>query len=387
MDALALIAAAFAAFALTAYLLTVLNAAWRLRAPRQTAPPALEDGPPVTIIRPVCGLDAFEEATLRSTFQLGYRNFEILFCCANRGDPVVPLVQRLIAEHPHIAAQLLFGDARISLNPKLNNTVKGWQAAAHEWIVMADSNVDMPPDFLQRLLATWRHDDTGLVSSPPIGSRAKSVWAELECAFLNAYQARWQYAADSAGMGFAQGKVMLWRRSDLESAGGIQALGAEVAEDAAATKVVRGLGKRVRLVDGAFPQPLGPRTALQVWNRQVRWARLRRCTFPRYFAMEPLSGLLAPLLAGTFAVEAWEVDGSRVAAGAMVAGWLAAEAWLNAAVGWPLSWRSPFLWLLRELALPAIWLQAWFSSSSSWRGSDMSLERGDVGLGTAGGRP
>jgi ceramide glucosyltransferase len=143
----------------------------------------------------------------------------------------------------------------------------------------------------------------------------------------------------------------------------------------------------VRLVDGAFPQPLGPRTALQVWNRQVRWARLRRCAFPRYFALEPLSGLLVPLLAGTFAMEAWDVDGRRVAAGAMVASWLAAEAWLNAMVGWSLSWRSPFLWLLRELALPAIWLQAWFSSNLSWRGSDMSLDRGDVGLGTAGGRP
>jgi ceramide glucosyltransferase len=386
MDALALLAAAFAVFALAAHLLTVLNAAWRLRAPERAPQPALErDG--VTIIRPVCGLDAFEEETLRSTFALSYRNYEILFCCASRGDPVVPLVQRLMREHPHVAARLLFGEARISLNPKLNNIVKGWQAAAHEWIVMADSNVDMPPDFLERLIATWRGDDTGLVSSPPIGSRAESVWAELECAFLNAYQARWQYAADSAGMGFAQGKVMLWRRSDLESAGGIEALGAEIAEDAAATKVVRGLGKRVRLVDGAFPQPLGPRSALQVWNRQVRWARLRRCTFPRYFALEPLSGLLAPLLAGTFAMEAWDVDGRRVAAGAMVAGWLAAEAWLNVAVGWRLSWRSPLLWLLRELALPAVWLQAWFGSNLSWRGSDVSLGSGDVGLGAAGGRP
>ena len=90
---------------------------------------------------------------------------------------------------------------------------------------------------------------------------------------------------------------MLWRRSDLEAAGGIWALASEAAEDAAATKIVRGLGLQVRLADGAFPQPLGPRTAAQVWARQVRWARLRRSTFPGFFALEIASGLAAPLLA------------------------------------------------------------------------------------------
>ena len=301
----------------------------------------------MSIIRPVCGRDPHEEATLRSTFALDYRHYEILFCCANRGDCVVPLVEKLIAQHAHVPARLLIGDERISQNPKLNNVVKGWRAAAHGWIVIADSNVLMPPDFMQRLLASWR-DDTGLVSAPPIGCRPQTVWAELECAFLNAYQARWQYAADTAGLGFAQGKVMLWRRSDLEWAGGIHALASELAEDAAATKVVRGLGLRVRLADGAFHQPLGPRTAPQVWNRQLRWARLRRATFPGCFALEPLSGIAAPLLVAVGAAQALDWDAGAVA-GSIVAGWLSAEACLTAAVGWHFSWRSPLLWVLREL--------------------------------------
>lgn len=386
MEELVVLAAAFAAFALAAHVVTVLNAAWRLRVPRRTPPPPLGHARGVTIIRPVCGLDHFEEETLRSTFGLGYPNVELLFCCASRADPVVPLVERLIAEHAHVSARLLIGDDPISPNPKLNNMVKGWRAAAHDWIVMADSNVLMPPDFVERLFAAWSMD-TGLVSAPPIGCRPGTVWAELECAFLNAYQARWQYAGDSLGLGFAQGKVMFWRRRDLVRAGGIKALAAELAEDAAATRVVRGeLKARVRLADGAFPQPLGPRTARQVWNRQVRWARLRRSTFPGYFALEPLSGLLVPLLSGAFAAEAHEWDGKSVA-GTMAAIWLASEAWLTAAAGWHLSWRSPLLWVLRELALPAVWLQGCFGSNLSWRGSDVSLEGGDVGLGAAGGRP
>ena len=78
---------------------------------------------------------------------------------------------------------------------------------------------------------------------------------------------------------------MLWRREVLEQAGGIEALALDLAEDAAATKVVDAQGLRVRLVDAPFGQPLGHRRAADVWNRQVRWARLRRASFPAcYFS-------------------------------------------------------------------------------------------------------
>jgi ceramide glucosyltransferase len=136
----------------------------------------------------------------------------------------VPVVNRLIAAHPDVRARLIIGKDRISPNPKLNNIVKGWRAAAHDWIVIADSNVLMPRDYIQRLSATWQ-PDTGLVCSPPVGCLPDGVFAELECAFLNTYQARWQCVADSAGYGFAQGKSMLWRRDLLERAGGIRAFG------------------------------------------------------------------------------------------------------------------------------------------------------------------
>lgn len=375
MDAIAHLAGAFALVALLVHAATTVSAAWRCRVPRARFP-AFAHGPAVTIIRPVCGIDHHDELTLRSTFELEYPDYEVLFCCASGDDPVVQLVRRLMAEYPSVRARLLIGDDRVSQNPKLNNLLKGWRVAAHSWIVLADSNVAMPPDYVQRLLATWR-SDTGLVSAPPIGWQPEGVWAELECAYLNTYQARWQYAADSLGMGFAQGKSMLWRRSDLEAAGGIDALASEPAEDAAATKIVRDAGLRVRLADGAFPQPLGPRTAGQVWARQVRWARLRRSTFPGFFALEIFSGLAVPLLGVVFT--AWSLDADVLAvAGAYVAVWLAAEAWLAAAVGWHLSWRSPLVALLREALLPALWVQAWLGNALTWRGNEMTVARDEA---------
>lgn len=374
MDALALsaAAAAFATGALAIHLLTTLSALRRCRVPRRRHP-AFDHGPSVTVIRPVCGLDACEEMALRSTFALDYRHLEILFCCASREDPAVPFLQHLIAQHSKVNARLLIGEHRLSDNPKLNNIVKGWRAASHGWIVLVDSNVLMPGDFVQRLLATWQ-DDTGLVCAPPIGSRPQSVWAELECAFLNTYQARWQYMADTVGLGFAQGKNLFWRRRDLDAAGGPAALACEPAEDAAATKVVRGLGLRVRLVDGSFAQPLGQRAFRDVWARQVRWARLRRATFPLLFALEIFSGLAMPLAAIAFASTMLDFDAVLFGASYVLI-WFGAEAALAAGVGWHLTWATALMAVVREVLMPMLWVQAWLGTSFSWQGHEMSAER------------
>jgi ceramide glucosyltransferase len=202
--------------------------------------------------------------------------------------------------------------------------------------------------------------------------RARNIWAEVECAFLNTYQVRWQCFADSIGMGFAQGKTMLFRRALLERAGGIRALALEVAEDAAATKLVRKNNLRARVVDRPFPQPLGHRTAAEVWRRQLRWARLRRDTFRFYFVPEIAAGGIPPLAAGAIVVAStdWPLAGALIAFGAI---WYGAEAALAYAAGWHLSWRSPFLWFLRDLLLPILWSASWLGNDFVWRGHAMRV--------------
>jgi ceramide glucosyltransferase len=340
--------------------------------------PARPEAAGVTVIRPVCGIDNHAEETLRSTFELDYPRYEIIFCVAQSKDPAVGLLQALIAAHPHVTATLLTGDDPVSDNPKLNNVVKGWRHAAYDWVVIADSNVLMPRDYIQRLQASFT-PGTGLVCSPPVGCSPEGLWAELECSFLNSYQARWQYVADSLGIGFAQGKTMLWRREILEAGGGIRALGAELAEDAAATKLVRGLGLRVRLVDAPFGQPLGARTAAEIWRRQLRWARLRRATFKAFFIPEILVGGIGPLIAA--AVLAAAAGVSVVGVVLMLAtAWYGAELLLARAAGWHLSLRAPLVFVLRDLLLPALWVHAWTGSSFVWRGTPMHL----AGSGTPG---
>jgi ceramide glucosyltransferase len=363
------LALTFCATLLFVHIITVIIAAARCR-PHAAAEPAAYAAA-VTLIRPVCGVDNYCAETLRSSFALAYARYDILFCVASAKDPVVPLVERLIAEHSGVPARLLVGDERISQNPKLNNLCKGWEAATGEWVIIADSNVLMPSEYIQRLLGAWQ-PNTGLVCSPPIGCLPSGFWAELECAFLNTYQTRWQYFSDSMGSGFAQGKTMLWRREDLNRAGGLRALAQELAEDAASTKVVRDAGKRVRLVDCPFGQPLGQRSIGDVWKRQLRWARLRRDSFKACYAPEVLSsGLLAVLLAGAAA----DIANISPLGGAAMAGavWYGGEAALAYAARWPLTMLSPLAWIARDVLLIPLWIAGWFGNDIVWRGNQMDL--------------
>jgi len=345
-----------------AHLISCAAVVWRFLRAKRIRPPA--PMPALTVLRPVCGIDPGLEETLASSYRAHDVTYEVLFCVANADDPSIPLIRRLIAAHPETPARLLIGDERVSSNPKLNNLVKGWNAARHDWIAMIDSNVLLPRDYVQELFSAWQ-EDTGLVTSPPEGIRPKGLWAKLECALLNGYQARWQLAGDQLCNGFAQGKVLFWRRDILDDAGGPAALGRELAEDVAATKIVRRGGLRVRLITSPFPQPIYHRTFREVWLRHVRWARVRRAGFPSLFALEVLTGSLVPVLATVSLVALHHVP--VLAIPAMVALWYGLEWVVAASAGWSASAKEVPVWILRDASIPVIWLAAFASRGFVWR--------------------
>lgn len=339
---------------------------------RKDTASAITGTPGISVLRPVCGLENNLEETLRSTFLTTYTGkVELLFCCDRADDPVVPLVKRLIAEYPQINARLLIGVDKVSGNPKLNNLVKGWAASQYDYILMADSNVLLPADYLERLVARWTKD-TGLVTSPPAGIRADNLWGVLETAFLNTYQGRFQLASDAVGNGFAQGKMLFWRRDICEAGGGLAALGRDMAEDVASTKLVRSRGLKVRLLGDLLPQPVGSRNLPEVWKRQVRWAKVRRMGFAGLYAAEILSGIFAPLLAAIILASVGAVGWLTVPA--LVITWFVAEWAFARLAGWPATFTDVLMWFLRDMMIPVIWTQGWIGKGFEWRGNAMSAQ-------------
>lgn len=379
-----MIAAALITFALFALAVQMVSAGLFLIRLRRSGKPsgALIGQPRVTLLRPVCGLDPQDEATLGSSFGLDYPDYEIIFCAPSDSDASLPLLRRLIAEHPGQRAQILTGETAISGNPKLNNLYKGWRAASSDWVCMTDSNLLLPKDYLAQIVGSWSHD-TGLVSAPPVGIAPQGLAGSLECAFLNGNQARLQYASASLGHAFAQGKTLFWNRALLHRAGGLAALGQYLAEDVNATKLVRGMGLGVALAPLPFAQPIGRRSFGAVWSRQLRWSRVRRDGFPLLFAAEIANGPFLPLVALVAAGAGW---GGLCG---FVALWYGSEIILMRRAGWPCGLRDIAALPLRDLLLPAIWCATFLRRGIEWRGTAMDRPQtgpqgGDPQLG---GRP
>ena len=352
---------AIVALAMTvAHLMSILLVARRRR--RMTG--AVDRTVFVTLLRPVCGLDRFDETTLETSFRLNWPRYEVIFCAGRADDPAIPLVRALIARNPGIPARLLIGEDRVSGNPKLNNLVKGWRAAAGDRVVMADANLLLPPDSIDRLMAV-DGANVGLVTSPPIGIRAAGIWGELEAAFLNGNQARLQLLADELGLGFAQGKTLMWAPAFLDAHGGLRALGRNLAEDVAATKLVRNAGRHVRLTHLPFAQPIGRRDLRAVWGRQLRWSKVRRDGFAILFMAEPLNGALFPVMAGTLAIGPW--------GGAVVATlFYGSEVIFCRVMGWPVRPLSLLAMVLRDVMIPVLWLATFRGRGIVWRGTAMA---------------
>jgi ceramide glucosyltransferase len=331
----------------------------RLRPRRMAASEARS----ITLLRPVCGVEPFDRETLGSSFTLDYPAFDIIFCVADSADPAVALVAELIAEHPQMRARLLVGDEALTTNPKVNNLSKGWEAAKGELVVMADSNLLLPRDYLWQLVDAMV-PGVGTVSSPPFAVRPVGIWGGLECAFLNGNQIRLQLAADALGFGFAHGKTMMWERAFLNRHGGLRALGDRLAEDVAATRLVRRNGLRVAMPLTPFAQPVGRRSLGQVWQRQLRWSKVRREGFPAVFLLEPLNGALFPVLAAGFAF-------GPFAAAVLVTIWYGAEIALARMEGWPSRGINFLLLPVRDLMVPVIWLATLRNTRFEWRGNAM----------------
>ena len=325
--------------------------------------------PRVSLLRPVCGRDAFDDETLRSSFLQAYPDYEIIFCAPNETDPSVSVIRNLIASYPKVPARLLFGQVSLTGNPKLNNLWKGWHAATADWVCMTDSNLLLTPNYLRTVVGSWG-PGTGLVSSPPVGDRPEGLAGSLECAFLNSNQARLQFASDSLGHGFAQGKTLFWNRAMLNKAGGIAVLGRYLAEDVNATKLVRAMGLRVSLTPLPFSQPIGRRSYQQVWDRQLRWSRVRRDGFPLVFGTEFANGSVVALASLIAACQCLGL--STTISLPYLTVWYAAEVFLIRRAGWPRAWRDIVALPLRDALFPVLWCATFLRRGIEWRGTAMS---------------
>jgi ceramide glucosyltransferase len=333
----------------------------------------LDHTPPLTIYKPLKGLDEGLDENLRSFFQLDYPTYQLVFCVAESDDPAIAVVQKILLDYPGHDAQLLVGCPAFGLNPKVESLAAIDRLRKHDLILISDSNVRVRPEYLRETAGYLADPSVGLVSNLFAGEGEESFAAALENLELNGFIAGGVAWASVLGLTCVVGKSMMMPVKVLEAIGGFASVRNLLAEDQAIGLKVRKAGYSVRLshhVVGNVNQQRGLRWFL---NRHSRWFKIRRRLAMPPFLLEPFANLGALGLVWALS------DDSGIAWGGLL-GLVGLGAARDAVQTRMLrgTWPAPRHLLLspmKDLFLLPIWLDAVVSRRVMWRGHRLYIGR------------
>ena len=332
---------------------------------------------PVTILKPLKGIDPGLEENLDSFFNLDYPKFEILFSVADQDDPVIPGVKRLIARYPQIATKLYIGAENFGFNPKINNLIKAYDNSQYGWVLISDSNTRFSRDHLKRLVRQIK-EGVSLQTSVVAGVEPRGLGGLLEAVFLNTFYARSMVMVDAAGLTCVMGKAMLFQKSIMDKTRGLRSLKKHINEDYAAGRKFQLLGHKVQLSDNPVRQHIGNYSIGAFWSRHLRWGRIRKMQAPLVFLVEPVFSSILSGLLGTLAFyRLWGVSPALFLPIHM-GFWLACDMVMASKVGDPLGWSFLPAWSFREAIHIPLWIHISLGSTVIWRGQELHLKRASI---------
>jgi len=286
-DGANLLLALVAVVAVTSTLGGIACLFWVTRDRRQV----IEYSPPVTIFKPLKGLDEELEPNLRSFFLLDYPCFQLLFGVADADDPAIEVVQKLLREFPGQDAQLVVGCPVFGLNPKVENLAAMDRHRKHDVILISDSNVRARPSYLRETVCYLAEPGVGLVSNLFAGVGEAYPSAVMENLQLNGFIAAGVAAASVCRTTCVVGKSMLMPVRALQAIGGFAAVRNVMAEDQVIGIRVRQAGYSIRLSHHVIENVNRRRSLRWFLNRQSRWYKIRRQLALPVFLVEPAANL------------------------------------------------------------------------------------------------
>jgi ceramide glucosyltransferase len=244
----------------------------------------------VTVLKPLCGLDPNLYECLKSFFAQRYPHMQLVFGVTDAHDPALAVVRQLQGEFPQVEVSLLVDATRHGNNPKVSNLINMMRRACHDWLVIADSDIRVAPDYLQRVVAELNDEEVGIVTCAYTGRPAGNLWSQLGAEFINGWFTPSVHVADLFGSrAFAFGATIAIRRSVLTAIGDLHAIADHMADDYRLGELTRALGLRTHLSAVVVETMVHEETLSQLISHQLRWLRTIRGVRPVSFALAGLS--------------------------------------------------------------------------------------------------
>ena len=350
----------------------------------QPATPVPGTNPPVTLLKPLKGIDEKTLESLESWLKQAYSGeVEVLFGVAAEDDPVCKPVTELLARHPKANTRLVICPENLGANAKVSTLIQLMRLARHEIIMVSDADVWAPAATINELVQPLKDPSVGLVNCFYHLSTASNFAMRWEAFAVNADF--WSQVLQSQSLkpnDFALGAVMATTRQRLAAIGGFESLADYLADDYQLGHKIARTGARIVLARIVVECRSDTMDWKEVWSHQLRWARtICVCQPVPFFLSQIHNPTLWPLL--WMALQPTSTVLAIAAAGLLTRGLtgfycnrkLTRRADLNA------FWLAP----IKDLLQTSIWSLAFFRKKVHWRGQTFFVRSGGKLERTSGG--
>ncbi len=335
--------------------------------------------PPVTVLKPIHGMEPALEDNLESFFTQDYPQFEVIIGARGENDPGLAVAEQVRKRHPEVKSRIVLSGFPAWPNAKVFSLEKMLAVSSYSYLLMSDSDTHVGPDLLRNVIPALLDPENGLVTCPYRGVSAGDFNSALEAMGMSVEMTSGVIVADMLeGMRFALGPVIGTRTDSLRAIGGLSKVADYYSDDFELGHEVWAAGLKVVLSHYVIEHVLTPRSFWRTMGDQLRWMKSTRysrhaahigsgLTFAVPFG---LLGFIAAAMLGHFRLGVW----------------LLVFAWLNrmlqaVLVGGMVTgdWRARVLcWLypLRDLLGFFIWVASFTSRSFFWRGEMYVFHKG-----------
>ena len=355
------------------YYLVAVYCGWRFF--HRQADNHAEFAPPVSVLKPVRGLDREAYENFASFCQQNYPTYEILFAAASEQDPAIPVIRKVMGDFPKLPIRLLLGADNRGTNDKVNKLCQLARAARYDLLAISDSDIRVDPNYLKRVVRPFRDPRVGIVTCPYVGLAEGRLWSELEALNLSSnFLAGVLVARQTEGMGFSLGAATAITRARLGEIGGFEALADYAADDFELGNRIAARGYRVELSPYTVRTMCSSRTFAEFFEHHMRWGiGLRNSRPGGYLGFGVTQGLpwsLAAIVASHSALIGAAYAGAYLSL-------RLAMAWTVGVWGLRDELLRKKLWLLplSDALGSLIWALSFTRNRVLWRGSSFYLRR------------
>jgi ceramide glucosyltransferase len=337
--------------------------------------------PPVSILKPIRGLDPDAEENLASFCRLDYPEYEIVYCVDPDDEEVLAVLERLKRDFPQRPIRILYGSGRVATNDKVAKLARLVNEAAHEVVVISDSDVRVRPDYLRRVVAPLRDPKVGAVTCFYLPTELGTFTDHLQSVgMMSDFYAGVLVAWQLDGVKFALGPTIATTRQHLNTFGGYAELENRPADDLLVGRLIAEQGYEVVLLNYAIETVCDYASLGDLLHKRLRWIVVMR-------HMRPWGHLGLLLTQGLpWSLAAVEIHPTAAIALGYLGAYLALRVAMTCTIGINIGNKSrlrrPGLWKQMPL-IPvwdavafAIWLTSFGRNSIRWRGADYHIRDG-----------